>query len=139
MARTLRSSNTSSYIIFHHVPGFCSCSVHKFSFQELLQDKTNLEETLKSKNDEIMMLKSRLNQKSYSFSSDDLSSRLRALTITLVQKQSALERLTSDNNSLEAKYDQLQVNRIFHCFVSSIRNSVVFTCLVIYRGSTKKL
>ncbi|XP_065225854.1 golgin-84 [Planococcus citri] len=81
---------------------------YETQIQELLQDKTNLEETLKSKNDEIMMLKSRLNQKSYSFSNDDLSSRLRALTITLVQKQSSLERLTSDKNSLEAKYDQLE-------------------------------
>lgn len=84
------------------------------------------------------MLKSRLNQQSFSFSSDDLNSRLRALTITLVQKQSSLERLTSEKSSLEAKYDQLQVSRVirspsFLIFLWLIR------ILFVYRKNTKKL
>lgn len=78
--------------------------------QELIQEKGNLEEMLKGKNDEIMMLKSRFNQKGgNAFSGEDLNSRLRALTITLVEKQSALDRITVDKNTLSIKYDQLQV------------------------------
>lgn len=77
--------------------------------QELLQDKTNLTTELRNKEDEIMMLKSRLSQKTYCFSADELQSRLRALTITLVQKQSSLESLTSEKNALAVKLNQLQV------------------------------
>lgn len=77
--------------------------------QELLQDKTNLEESLRKKEDEIIMLKSRLSQKTYCFSVDELQSRLRALTITLVQKQSSLESITAEKNAIFLKMNLLQV------------------------------
>lgn len=76
--------------------------------QELLQDKTNLEESLRKKEDEIIMLKSRLSQKTYCFSVDELQSRLRALTITLVQKQSSLESITAEKNAIFLKMNLLQ-------------------------------
>ncbi|KAK7576134.1 hypothetical protein V9T40_012420 [Parthenolecanium corni] len=76
--------------------------------QELIQQKAELEETLRSKEDEMIMLKSRLSQKTYCFSADELQSRLRALTITLVQKQSSLDSLTAEKNALALKYNQLQ-------------------------------
>lgn len=94
----------------------------KIFFQEFIQQKTELEETLRSKEDEIIMLKSRLSQKTYCFSADELQSRLRALTITLVQKQSSLDSLTTEKNALALKYNQLQVNfyRKFDCHFENI-------------------
>lgn len=77
--------------------------------QELLLDKTNLEESLRKKEDEIIMLKSRLSQNTYCFSVDELQSRLRALTITLVQKQSSLESVTAEKNAILLKMNLLQV------------------------------
>lgn len=58
------------------------------------------------------MLKSRLSQKTYCFSADELQSRLRALTITLVQKQSSLESLTAEKNALVSKMNHLQVKTV---------------------------
>lgn len=66
-------------------------------------------DSLREKEDEIILLKSRLSQKTYCFSADELQSRLRALTITLVEKQSAVESLMQEKTNLLNKLNHLQV------------------------------
>lgn len=68
---------------------------------ELQRNRQVLQTTIKEREEEVQTLRAHLTQKSISSSSQvELESKMRALTETLLQKQSQLEALTADRSSL---------------------------------------
>ncbi|XP_072479666.1 golgin subfamily A member 5 isoform X2 [Notamacropus eugenii] len=83
----------------------------EFSYieEELYRTKSTLQSRIKDREDEIQKLRNQLTNKTLSNSSQsELESRLHQLTETLIQKQTMLENLSTEKNSLVYQLERLE-------------------------------
>ncbi|KAJ8955333.1 hypothetical protein NQ318_003427 [Aromia moschata] len=72
--------------------------------QELVQ----LQDLLRVKNNEILQLKGVIKQKTTTNANDDIESRIKSLTHTLMLKQNNLETVTTERNALQLQMEKLE-------------------------------
>ncbi|XP_006812377.1 golgin subfamily A member 5-like [Saccoglossus kowalevskii] len=81
----------------------------KYMQQELLKQKTNFQVRLQDREDEIHKLRNQLTTKTMSTTSQtELENRLHALTESLIQKQTMLEALSTEKNSLVVQLERME-------------------------------
>ncbi|CAG9855088.1 unnamed protein product [Phyllotreta striolata] len=72
------------------------------------QDLNNLQGIIKMKNNEICTLQETLKNKSKNVSDEDIESRIKSLTQTLMVKQNNLETITTERNALRLQIEKLE-------------------------------
>ncbi|KAK2188634.1 hypothetical protein NP493_126g02011 [Ridgeia piscesae] len=81
----------------------------RYAHEELLKQKTALQGRLQDRDSEIERLRNQLTTKSMSSSSQvELENRLHSLTESLIQKQTMLEALSTEKNSLVLQLERLE-------------------------------
>lgn len=95
--------------------------------EDLTRTKTNLQSRIQDREAEIEKLRKQLTAKSLSVSSQsELETRLHALTESLIQKQTVVEALSTEKNSLVLQLERLEQQlREFHASGSRRQNTVV--------------
>ncbi|KAJ8936442.1 hypothetical protein NQ314_012304 [Rhamnusium bicolor] len=73
------------------------------------QELSQLQELLKVKNNELLQLKEVLKQKANSNANEDIESRIKSLTQTLMLKQNNLETVTTERNALRLQIEKLEM------------------------------
>ncbi|KAF7287021.1 hypothetical protein GWI33_002857 [Rhynchophorus ferrugineus] len=73
------------------------------------QEISQLQDSLRFKNDETARLKEILLKKSKLHDTDEYENRVKSLTQTLIFKQNALETITTERNALRLQFEKLQV------------------------------
>ena len=82
----------------------------RYAHEELLKQKTALQSRIQEREQEIERLRNQLTTKSMSTSSQtELENRLHALTESLIQKQTMLEALSTEKNSLVHQLERTEV------------------------------
>eukprot|EP00057_Strongylocentrotus_purpuratus_P031810 XP_785735.3 PREDICTED: golgin subfamily A member 5 [Strongylocentrotus purpuratus] len=85
------------------------CEELRYAEEELHRQRLDLQAKIKDREDDIQRLRNQLKTKSMSSSSEtELEGRLHALTESLIQKQTMLETLSSEKNSLGLQLERLQ-------------------------------
>lgn len=81
----------------------------QYTEEELYRTKSTLQSRMKDREDEIQKLRNQLTNKALSSSSQtELENRLHQLTETLIQKQTMLESLSTEKNSLVYQLERLE-------------------------------
>ncbi|XP_053553515.1 golgin subfamily A member 5 [Bombina bombina] len=81
----------------------------QYTQEELYKTKNTLQGRIKDREDEIQKLRNQLTNKTLSSSSEtELENRLHQLTETLIQKQTMLENLSTEKNSLVYQLERLE-------------------------------
>nr|XP_054758697.1 golgin subfamily A member 5-like [Lytechinus pictus] len=81
----------------------------RYSEEEMHRQRLDLQAKIKDREDDIQRLRNQLKTKSLSSSSEsELEGRLHSLTESLIQKQTMLETLSSEKNSLGLQLERLQ-------------------------------
>ncbi|XP_023226728.1 golgin subfamily A member 5-like [Centruroides sculpturatus] len=99
----------------------------KYIQEDLTRTKTNLQSRIQDRETEIEKLRKQLTAKSLSVSSQsELETRLHALTESLIQKQTVVEALSTEKNSLVLQLERLEQQlRELHDSGSRRQNTVV--------------
>ncbi|XP_077996427.1 golgin subfamily A member 5-like isoform X2 [Glandiceps talaboti] len=96
----------------------------KYNQQELHRQKTNFQVRIQDREDEIQKLRHQLTTKTMSTTTQsELENRLHALTESLIQKQTMLEALSTEKNSLVVQLERLERQRDEAQAVTAIRTS----------------
>ncbi|XP_070578497.1 golgin subfamily A member 5-like [Ptychodera flava] len=95
----------------------------KYLQQEQLRQKTNFQVRLQDREDEIQKLRHQLTTKTMSTTTQsELENRLHALTESLIQKQTMLETLSTEKNSLVVQLERLEKQSDEAEAIKAIRN-----------------
>ena len=82
----------------------------RYAQEELLKQKTAFQNRISDRENEIARLRSQLTTKNMSTSSQaELENRLHTLTESLIQKQTRLEALSTEKNSLSLQLERMEV------------------------------
>ncbi|NXN99857.1 GOGA5 protein, partial [Rhinopomastus cyanomelas] len=80
----------------------------RYTEEELYRTKYTLQSRIKDREEEIQKLRNQLTNKALSNSQTELENRLHQLTETLIQKQTMLESLSTEKNSLVYQLERLE-------------------------------